>query len=120
MKVGVTSAGREMTSPVDPRFGRSAGFVVVDTESGDSRYVDNAQNVNAPQGAGIQAARIIADEGVDCVVTGHCGPNAYRTLAAAGIKVALAATGTVAEAVKALVSGALKPAESADVEGHWV
>jgi predicted Fe-Mo cluster-binding NifX family protein len=120
MKVAVTSIGQGLTSQVDPRFGRAAGFVVLDTESGEAEFVENSQNVNAAQGAGIQAARTVVDRGVECVITGHCGPNAFKALSAAGVKVALGATGTVAEAVEALSSGALVPSETPDVQGHWV
>ena len=55
MKVIVTSQGQELNSPVDPRFGRAKYFLVVDTETGDFSAADNSQNLNAAQGAGIQA-----------------------------------------------------------------
>jgi predicted Fe-Mo cluster-binding NifX family protein len=52
-------------------------------------------------------------------VTGHCGPKAFRTLEAAGIAVFIGASGTVADAVEQLRSGALERAASPDVAGHW-
>ena len=120
MKVAVTSKGKTLDSAVDPRFGRAAGFVIADMESGEFHFADNTQNLSAAQGAGIQAAQNIARHGVDCVVTGHCGPKAFRTLAAAEIDVVLGASGTVAEAIEELRAGALVPSQAADVEGHWV
>ena len=83
MRIAVTSRGETLDSPIAPRFGRAAGFVIVDTVSGESSFCDNVQNLNAAQGAGIQAAQNVARHGVDCVITGHCGPKAFRTLAAA-------------------------------------
>jgi predicted Fe-Mo cluster-binding NifX family protein len=120
MKIAVTSSGRTMESPVDPRFGRAAFFIVVDTDTGAFEAHDNAQNLNAAQGAGIQSAETVSRLGAAAVVTGHCGPKAFRTLQAAGVKVVVGAAGTVAEAAEAFKKGELKPADAADVEGHWV
>ncbi|MCL6559773.1 MAG: NifB/NifX family molybdenum-iron cluster-binding protein [Firmicutes bacterium] len=120
MKVAVTSIGENLESRVDPRFGRCSWFIVADTESGDYRAVSNEQNLNASQGAGIQAADHVSRQGVEAVITGHCGPKAFRTLSAAGIKVFSGADGTVAEVLKKFKSGELKEADGADVEGHWI
>lgn len=120
MKIAVTSQGPDMDAAVDPRFGRAKCFIVVDTETGESAVHDNAQNLNAAQGAGIQAGRNVADLGVEAVVTGHVGPKAFTTLRAAGIRVYAGASGTVAEAVQQFKAGRLEAAEGADVQGHWV
>ena len=54
------------------------------------------------------------------MITGHCGPKAFRTLAAAGIKIVVGAGGTVAEALEKFKAGELKESDGADVESHWV
>jgi predicted Fe-Mo cluster-binding NifX family protein len=119
VKVAVTAQGKTLESPVDPRFGRAQYFIVVETDSGEFEVVDNQQNLNAPQGAGIQAGSIVAERNAEVLITGHCGPNAFRTLSAAGVKVVVGAEGTVAETLEKFKNGELKPAEGADVEGHW-
>lgn len=119
MKIAVSAKGRTLDAEVDPRFGRASVFLVVDTETGEFEVVENAQNLEAAQGAGIQAARTVAEHGAEAVISGHCGPKAFRTLIAAGIKVAVGASGTVSEALERFASGELAPTESADVEGHW-
>jgi len=119
MKIAITASGQTLDAPVDARFGRASYFVVVDTDTGNHEAHDNAQNLNAAQGAGIQAAQNVARLGVQAVVTGNCGPKAFRTLSAAGISVAVGASGTVRDAVDAYTSGALTPADAANVEGHW-
>jgi len=120
MKVAVTSQGRELGSDVDPRFGRAKFFIVVDAETGDFSASDNSQNLNAAQGAGIQAGKNVVDLGVSAVVTGHVGPKAFATLKAGGVAVHTGATGTVADAVEQLKAGKLEQSNEADVEGRWV
>ena len=120
MKVAVTSQGQALDSAVDPRFGRARYFVVVDTVTDEFSVADNSQNLNAAQGAGVQAGKNVVDLGVEAVITGHVGPRAFTTLQAGDVPVYTGATGTVAEAVEKLKTGALEECSGADVEGHWV
>ena len=84
MKIAITSTGKNLDSLMDPRFGR-APYIVIASSDGDLlEVIDNAVNVNAMRGAGIQAAKSLADRGVDVLLTGHCGPNAFTALQAAG------------------------------------
>ncbi|MGD0652853.1 MAG: NifB/NifX family molybdenum-iron cluster-binding protein [Thermoguttaceae bacterium] len=119
MKIIITSEGTSLESQVDPRFGRTKYFVLVDTETGEFSAHDNTQNLNAPQGAGIQAAQAVARLGAETVLTGHVGPKAFTTLQAANIAVYTGISGTVKEAIEKFNSGRLAPAQKADVEGHW-
>jgi predicted Fe-Mo cluster-binding NifX family protein len=120
MKVAVTAQGKESSSQVDPRFGRAKWLVVIDTETGKSETYDNAVNLNAAQGAGIQTAKNVADLSVEAVITGNVGPNAFKTLHAADVKVFLAQRQTVQEAIDSLKANELKEVNQANVEGHWV
>ena len=120
MKIAVTSQGQELSSEIDPRFGRAKWLVVVDTETGKSETHDNTVNLNAAQGAGIQTGQNIANLDVDAVITGNVGPNAYRTLSAAKVKVFLADEQTVQQAIDSFKSGKLKEVGQANVEGHWI
>ena len=120
MRIAVTAQGQERSAPVDPRFGRAKFFVIVDTETGESSAADNTQNLNAAQGAGIQAGRNVVELGVKAVITGHVGPKAFTTLQAGGVAVYTGATGTVADAIEQFKAGKLKQSTGADVEGHWV
>ena len=83
MKLAVTSDGSDATSRMASRFGRARYFIIYDVDSGEMEAVDNAQNLDAPQGAGIQAARNVADAGVQAVITGNVGPRAFAALQAA-------------------------------------
>ena len=120
MKLAVTSQGANMTSQVDPRFGRAKYFIVIDTDTGQSETHDNSQNLNALQGAGIQAAQNVANLGVEAVITGNVGPNAFSTLQAGNVKVCIGATGTVENAVEQFKADKLECVSKPNVEGHWV
>jgi len=120
MKIAITAQGKELSSEIDLRFGRAKWLIVVDTESGDFQAHDNAVNLNAAQGAGIQTGGNVANLGVEAVITGNVGPNAFKTLNAADIKIFLAEKQMVQDAIDLLKAGKLKKVDQANVEGHWV
>jgi predicted Fe-Mo cluster-binding NifX family protein len=120
MKVVVTAQGRALDSPMDPRFGRAQFLIVADTDTGGVEVHDNTVNLNATQGAGIQTGQNIGNLNVDAAITGNVGPNAFRTLSAAKVKVFLAETQTVQEAIEAFKAGELHQVDRASVEGHWI
>ena len=118
MKIVVTSTGPELSSGVDPRFGRCGYFIVVNTDSMDITAHSNESRV-AMGGAGIQAAQFASSLGVEAIITGNVGPNAARVLSAAGMKVLTGATGTVQQAVEAFKAGELKETASATVGARY-
>lgn len=112
-RLAVTSEGPAMTDRVDPRFGRAAGFVVVDLETMDTAYVDNGASQTLSHGAGIQAAETLANAGVQAVITGYVGPKAFTALSAAGIRIGQGVEDvTVAEAVRRFTSGSVSFADT--------
>lgn len=119
MKIAVTSTGTELDSDVDPRFGRAKYIIIVDSGAFDFEVLDNKENVNALKGAGIQAASMISEKGAEVLLTGFCGPNAFKTLNAVNVGVANDATGSVREAVNAYLDGKLPLSDKANVEGQW-
>ncbi len=121
MKIAITAKGTDLDAAVDPRFGRAAYILIVDSETMDCQVMDNQANVDAFKGAGIQAASAVGEQGAHVLLTGYCGPNAFKTLAAAKVKVANDANvyATVREAVEAFKQGKLPYASEANVDGHW-
>ncbi len=120
MKIAITAQGNDLNSELDSRFGRAKQFIIFDTERNDFEVVDNEQNLNAAQGAGIQSAQNIINKDVEVLITGHCGPKAYKTLNAGEVKVYYAKNGIISKLIEQLKNNELKVANSADVEGHWV
>ena len=119
MKIVISSEGQDLSSRVDARFGRAKWFILFDTETELFESFSNQQVLNLPQGAGIQAAGNVLDRKPDVVLTGHCGPKAFRTLKAGGAVVFVGVGGTVNEAIERYRKGEFKPADNPDVEGHW-
>jgi predicted Fe-Mo cluster-binding NifX family protein len=118
-RIAVTSEGPSLDDLVDPRFGRAAGFVVVDLETMDTQYIDNGQSQVMAQGAGIQAAELVARAGVKCLLTGYVGPKAFKALSAAGIKVGQNLEGlTVRDAVERFKSDRVEIAAAANRAGR--
>jgi predicted Fe-Mo cluster-binding NifX family protein len=113
MKVCVTALGPKEGSEVDPRFGRCQFFVFFDLHTREVESIPNP-NIGSSGGAGIQSAQLVASKGAAIVVTGHVGPNAFKTLNAAGVSIFTGATGTVQEAVAAYEAGKLARAVAPD------
>jgi predicted Fe-Mo cluster-binding NifX family protein len=118
MKVAVSSTGRDLESTVDPRFGRCQYFIVVDTETMKYDAMPNT-SIGAAHGAGIQAAQLVASWGVDIVLTGNVGPNAFTALSAAGVQVLTGALGTIRDAVDQYKRGGLLAIGRPTVSGHF-
>jgi predicted Fe-Mo cluster-binding NifX family protein len=119
MRIAVTSVSTDLDGAIDPRFGRAQYILILDEDGTLIEAVDNSAGINARGGAGIQAGKTVADRKVDVLITGNCGPNAFKTLKAAGIKVVVGQTGTVKEAVDRLKRGEVAFSENPNVEGHW-
>lgn len=121
MKYAVSVKEQGENPEVDMRFGRAQTFALFDSQKGSCVWYENGQNYSAVQGAGIQTAQNVVNMGAEAVISGHCGPKAYRVLVAAGIKVfAVEGKVTLKEAIELVESGKVKALEGADVDGHWV
>ena len=117
MKIAISAAGTTLAAQVDPRFGRCAQYLIVDTESEDFELLPNAA-ATAGSGAGIQAAQTIVESGVQAVISGNVGPNAYQVLEAAGIPTYTVNNQSLAQALAAFKAGELNPVGGATNAAH--
>ena len=117
MKIAITSSGDNLDSQMDPRFGRCQYFLIVDPDTMDFEAMLN-ESAMASGGAGIQAAQTIVNVGINGVITGNVGPNAFDVLSAAGIETMTGASGTVRHALELYKSGSLQSAAGATVGSH--
>ena len=120
MKIAVTTQGNDLSAQIDSRFGRAPRFLIVDTETMRFDVAPNTQSLDLAQGAGIQSAQNILVHKPDVVLTGNCGPKAFKVLRAAGVKVVVGVKGKIADAVHDYIDGKYAEATEANVEGHWV
>jgi len=117
MKICVTSTGSDLDAQVDPRFGRCQYFMIVDPDTMEFEAIPN-EGIGASSGAGIQAGEIVANGGVDVLISGNVGPNAFQTLTAAGVRVLTGASGTIRDAIEMYRAGKLSETAGATVPGH--
>lgn len=116
MRVAVSSTGESLDSPVDPRFGRCPYFIVFDGDKSHRTVRNDGQALG--NGAGIQAAQQMLDLGVDAVVTGDVGPNAFKVLAAGGVRMFVGSRGTVSSAMQSYKNGELRETASSTSPGY--
>ena len=118
MRIAISSTGQTLDSQVDQRFGRAAYFIIADTESMDFEVIENG-NTAIAGGAGINSAKTVIDTQVSAVLTGNCGPNAQRTLSAAGVKLYTGVAGTIEQAIDLFKNGKLLEATESNVSAHF-
>ncbi len=109
--IAITSSGQNLDSKVDPRFGRSQHFLILNKNGNLDEVVSNP-GVGARRGAGVQAAQTIADQGVEVLITGNIGPNAFSALQAAGIEIFLTGAVSIKEAFEKWNNGELNKTEA--------
>jgi predicted Fe-Mo cluster-binding NifX family protein len=118
-KVAVSCEEPGLDSQIDPRFGRAAGFCIVDPDTLEFKYVDNGSSQAMAQGAGIQAADTVCRTGANVVLTGSVGPKAFRALSAAGIRVGQNLENmTVRQAIAKFKAGQVEMATTPNRMGH--
>ncbi len=118
MKIAVSSNGPGLNDRIESRFGRCPYFIFVDTETLESDSMPNP-NISLGGGAGIQSAQLMAEKGVTTVLTGNCGPNAFKVFEAAGIQVITGVDGIVQDAVQRFKSNQLSASSGPNVQDHF-
>jgi len=106
-RIAISARGARPDDAVDPRFGRAAGFVVFETESGAWSHLTNAASRDLAHGAGLAAAETLSRNHVAVLLTGAVGPKAAQALAAAKIAAhEIDTSGSVRQAVAVYLAGA--------------
>ncbi|MEA3547344.1 MAG: NifB/NifX family molybdenum-iron cluster-binding protein, partial [Thermodesulfobacteriota bacterium] len=118
MKIAVSSSGNDLDSQVDPRFGRCAYFVIVETDDMGFEAFENG-SIALGGGAGIQAGQFVASKGAKAIITGNVGPNAVQTLSAAGVETFVGQSGTVREAIERYTKGKINSTSTPNVADHY-
>jgi len=118
MKIAVTATGPSLDAEIDPRFGRCAYFLIVETDDMSFEAVKN-ENATLGGGAGIQSGQLVAEKGAKAVLTGNCGPNAFQALAAASVQIIVGVSGMVRDAVEGFKAGTITATAQPNVQSHF-
>jgi predicted Fe-Mo cluster-binding NifX family protein len=119
-KIAISCEEPSLDSRIDPRFGRAAGFLIVDPQTMEFEYLNNGESQTMARGAGIQAAELVARSGAKTVLTGFVGPKAFQALNAAGIKIGQNLENlTARQALEKFQAGDIDVATTANRQGHW-
>ncbi|WP_303862210.1 NifB/NifX family molybdenum-iron cluster-binding protein [Alkalibaculum bacchi] len=106
MKIAIPVDEKDMGTNVCVSFGRTPYFLIYDTESKESAFIDNSAAASSG-GAGIKAAQIIVDSNIEVLLTPRCGQNAADVLNAANIKIYKTTTHSVKDNIDAFIAGTL-------------
>jgi len=118
MRIAISATGLTLDAEVDPRFGRCRYFIISDTETEEFEALDNT-SASAAGGAGIATAQMIADKGVEAVLTGNCGPNAHGVLSSAGIRIVTGVSGKISDAIEEYKLGTFAASPQPNVADHY-
>jgi len=115
MKICISSTGKDMNAQIDPRFGRCAYFLMVETDDMTFDVVEN-EFKSLGGGAGIQSAGFLHSNGVKTVLTGNCGPNAMNVFSESQIQVITGQIGSIKDVIAKFKKGELSPSVTPTVE----
>lgn len=108
MKIAIPTDENTIGTPVCISFGRAPYFMIHDSDSGTTTFIENSA-ADSPGGAGIKAAQLIVDNKVQMLLTPRCGDNAAQVLKAASIGLFRTIGGTAMENVQAFLADNLTP-----------
>jgi len=104
VKIAISAESADLASDIAHRFGLSPYLLVVDTETMDFKALANPGATSRP-GAGVQIVIFAVSEGVEAVITGYCGPVAYKQFVSNGIKVITNVSGIIEEVIEKYKAG---------------
>ena len=110
MKIAIASGkGKTWDSVMDPRFGRTEYFFILNEDNNEVKIIDNSEANQEAHGAGPKAAQKLYEEKINILITGNGpGGNALSVLEKAGTKIYVGAGNmTVREAYEAYKSNQL-------------
>ncbi len=118
MLIAITALENSLQSEIDPRFGRAAYYMIVDTETDEVTVHNNSDGVGASNGAGTGAAQTLSEYGVEALYTGSVGPKAAEVLNQAKIPYYENVTGTVQGVLDQLKAGGI-PQNNTQIEQNY-
>jgi len=113
LKIAISATGRGLDSNIDVKFERCKFFLILDIEKNSLLPIEN-KTKDRPCEIGGTVGQLIANEGIDTVITTDIGPSAFDIFKRHGIKI-YQAEGIVEDAVRRLKEGKLAEVTKATV-----
>jgi predicted Fe-Mo cluster-binding NifX family protein len=113
--IAISVAKKSLEARVEGLFGRARLFILADPATLEWEALDNLPNLSSNQLIGIMTAQSLIRKNIKTVMTGKCGPKAFKELKSAGIEVFLETNGTVRQALERLMRGEVNPATGPNV-----
>ena len=106
MKIAIPLDEKTLSSNVCVSFGRTPYFLIYDTETKESIFIENSAAASTG-GAGIKAAQTIVDNEANALLTPRCGQNAADVIKSADIKMFKTISASVKDNIDAFINGEL-------------
>ena len=106
MKIAIGATGRGLDSNIDVKFERCRFFLILDIEKNSLLPVEN-KTKDRPREIGGTVGQLIANEGIDTVITSDIGPSAFDIFKRHGIKI-YQTKGIIEDAIRHLKEGNLE------------
>ena len=106
MKIVIPVDEKTLESDVCASFGRTPYFLIHDTETKESVFIDNSAAASTG-GAGIKAAQTIVDNKANVLLTPRCGENAVDVLKSADIKIFKTTSASAKDNIDDFINGKL-------------
>ena len=106
MKIAIPVDEKTLGSNVCVSFGRTPYFLIYDTETKESIFIENSAAASTG-GAGIKAAQTIVDNEANALLTPRCGQNAADVIKSADIKMFKTISASVKDNIDAFTNGKL-------------
>jgi predicted Fe-Mo cluster-binding NifX family protein len=113
MKIAISSTGKGLDDNIDVKFERCNFFLILNMAKNSLLSIEN-KTKNRPREIGGIIGKLVANEGIDIVITSDIGPSAFDVLKRYGIKI-YRAEGIVENAVQRLKDGRLTELKKATV-----
>lgn len=118
MIIGICAKENGLDSAVADRFGRAECYVLFNTETKETRTIDNTAK-NSASGAGGRAVRLLNENEVEVALAPELGPKAMDAIKAFEIRAySYGESKTVREALENYENGKLKEFKTNSTESH--
>ncbi len=111
MRIAAAVEGKELSDMIAPHMGAASHILIMDTESVSFEVKENRIDPSLAQGSGLQTCRNLIEFGADLLITGACGPRAFRKLEALGIRVLAGAEGAAGNSIRRVIDNDLSPSQ---------